>query len=69
MAQYKIEQVDPGVWRLCTTIETGGWKLLGNFGSEADATAAMNVFFERSKWAPPPPEFYDDETGALMPIP
>ncbi|PWT79346.1 MAG: hypothetical protein C5B58_13695 [Acidobacteria bacterium] len=68
MAQYKIEQMSTETWRLCISVETGGWKLLGEFGSEADATAAMSVFFERSKWAPPPPLFFDDESGTLMPI-
>ena len=70
MAQYRIEQIqiDPEMWRLCTKIETGGWKSLGEFGSQADATAAMSAFSERSKWAPPPPQFYDDTTGALAPV-
>jgi hypothetical protein len=63
--KYRVEQIQSDTWRLCMEIESGGWKLVGDFGSEADATAAMNVEIARSEWIAPPSKIYDG-TGALM---
>ena len=64
--QYMVAQIDPATWELCVAAN-GGWRLVNNFNSEADAEAAISTLIARSKFVAAPPKFFD-ESGNPMAI-